>query len=226
MSKYSSWRTLNLPQRLKYEAESRQKNRQHLRDYHRSWSQEHKQSVVANYTKQNAKAALNKKRLILIVCIICRNELMKLIQLNKEINKMKKSIRQKRHYQQNKERIAATARARHIQDPVKHTDSLRQWRQRNPQKAHAQIKRRRATRANAIVNDFTDTDWFDVLIAYHYQCVYCGKRLTLKTATQDHITPLSAGGSHTKSNVVPACKSCNSRKHTGPPLRPIQPLLL
>jgi 5-methylcytosine-specific restriction endonuclease McrA len=27
-------------------------------------------------------------------------------------------------------------------------------------------------------------------------------------------------------NVVPACQSCNSKKHDGLPLRPVQPLLL
>lgn len=44
--------------------------------------------------------------------------------------------------------------------------------------------------------------------------------------TKDHSTPLSKGSAHTLTNVVPACQSCNSKKHTGPPLKPVQPLLL
>lgn len=44
------------------------------------------------------------------------------------------------------------------------------------------------------------------------RCYYCGS-LTLATdLTMDHIVPLSRGGKTTKGNVVPACKSCNSRK--------------
>ncbi|MDB4875733.1 MAG: hypothetical protein JWM41_2179 [Gemmatimonadetes bacterium] len=28
----------------------------------------------------------------------------------------------------------------------------------------------------------------------------------------DHVIPISRGGSHTRENVVPACRSCNSKK--------------
>lgn len=60
---------------------------------------------------------------------------------------------------------------------------------------------------------------------HQYRCVYCGKRAKGKL-TQDHIPPLSKGGSHTASNIVPACCSCNSRKAAGAVLIPVQPLLL
>lgn len=32
--------------------------------------------------------------------------------------------------------------------------------------------------------------------------------------TMDHRVPLARGGRHEIQNVVPACKTCNSRKHT------------
>jgi 5-methylcytosine-specific restriction endonuclease McrA len=70
----------------------------------------------------------------------------------------------------------------------------------------------------------TAQDWRDILAAFASHCAYCDRTMT--RLTQDHITPLSKGGSHTKSNIVPACRSCNSKKHTGPPLKPVQPLLL
>lgn len=88
--------------------------------------------------------------------------------------------------------------------------------------AHA--AKRRARKANASVNDFTIAQWHEIIEAYGHRCVYCGRKM--QRLTQDHIVPLAKGGTHTFSNIVPACKSCNSQKHTGPPLCPVQPLLL
>ena len=39
--------------------------------------------------------------------------------------------------------------------------------------------------------------------------VYCGKKLTKRNATLDHIIPLSRGGTNDKSNIVWCCKECN-----------------
>lgn len=47
-----------------------------------------------------------------------------------------------------------------------------------------------------------------------------------RSYTTAHLVPLAKGGTHTFSNVVPACQSCNSKKGTGAPLVPVQPLLL
>lgn len=96
-------------------------------------------------------------------------------------------------------------------------------------KAHPEIqlentRRRRAAKLQAPCNDFTPTQWKEMQAAYNYRCVYCGKRAK-GHLTQDHLTPLSKGGSHTSSNIVPACKSCNSKKHNNAVLRPVQPML-
>lgn len=40
-------------------------------------------------------------------------------------------------------------------------------------------------------------------------CTYCGKR---EATSWDHIVPRSRGGEDTRSNLVPACQSCNSSK--------------
>lgn len=100
------------------------------------------------------------------------------------------------------------------------------WRQVNPEKSRQNVRRRRALQWNAPINDLTDAEWLAILKAFKWRCAYCGKRLTLATATPDHITPYVKGGSNTLTNVVPCCRSCNSRKQAGPPLCPVQPLLL
>lgn len=96
-------------------------------------------------------------------------------------------------------------------------------------KAHPEIgrlkgQRRRARKKAAPRNDLTRTQWNTVKAHYKHRCYYCKKRP--KQLTMDHITPLVKGGSNTLWNVVPACRSCNSRKQAGPPPVPVQPLLL
>lgn len=101
---------------------------------------------------------------------------------------------------------------------------LRIYRKSNPEKIITIKRRTRARKRNAPINDFTGQQWETMKILYKHRCAYCGKKD--QNLTQDHIQPLSAGGSHTWLNIVPACRSCNSRKHTGPPPMPIQPFLL
>lgn len=43
-------------------------------------------------------------------------------------------------------------------------------------------------------------------------CFYCGKDAT----STDHVIPRSWGGTDEPENLVPACKSCNCRKHNLP----------
>jgi 5-methylcytosine-specific restriction endonuclease McrA len=59
------------------------------------------------------------------------------------------------------------------------------------------------------ISDLTDHDWAESLAAFGGCCAYCGAAGFM---TVDHVVPISAGGHHTRLNVVPACKSCNSSK--------------
>lgn len=44
------------------------------------------------------------------------------------------------------------------------------------------------------------------------RCGYCATRLTLRTATYDHVIPRSQGGKTEWSNVVISCVPCNQKK--------------
>lgn len=44
------------------------------------------------------------------------------------------------------------------------------------------------------------------------RCRYCGKKLTLKESTQDHIYPKSKGGNNHFKNLACACVKCNREK--------------
>lgn len=45
------------------------------------------------------------------------------------------------------------------------------------------------------------------------KCFYCGKVLNKRNFCIDHFVPVCLGGRDVKSNVVPACKSCNGSKN-------------
>ena len=46
------------------------------------------------------------------------------------------------------------------------------------------------------------------------RCHYCRDSFPVADLTMDHVVPLSRGGLTVKSNVVPCCKDCNSRKQS------------
>lgn len=58
-------------------------------------------------------------------------------------------------------------------------------------------------------DDLTFEQWQGILEKYTRRCAYCGNP---DAKTMDHVTPISKGGFHTASNVVPSCRSCNSKK--------------
>ena len=43
-------------------------------------------------------------------------------------------------------------------------------------------------------------------------CHYCHQHVGRRHLTMDHVVPLSRGGKSKKGNLVPACKTCNSKK--------------
>lgn len=91
---------------------------------------------------------------------------------------------------------------------------------RRRKKPHYRIKarlycaRRRARLLEAEGN-FEKEDWIQVLSEQKNKCCYCGTEFTEEIPpTIDHKTPLSRGGSHDISNIVVACRTCNSKKWT------------
>ncbi len=56
-------------------------------------------------------------------------------------------------------------------------------------------------------------------------CGYCGRHCDERELTIEHIRPVSRGGRHDWTNVVTACRSCNSRKGSRTPEEARMPLL-
>jgi len=97
-----------------------------------------------------------------------------------------------------------------------HPEYYKQYRKTPEGKATSQRgNTKRRVREGNIINTLTSQEWIDILKEYKFKCAYCGKEFTLfDRETKDHVIPISKGGDNTKENVVPACRSCNSKKGT------------
>jgi 5-methylcytosine-specific restriction endonuclease McrA len=83
-------------------------------------------------------------------------------------------------------------------------------------------RRYHARKKRVAISDLTTKQWQMIKESYGFRCVYCGNKPV--RLTQDHVVPISKGGNHTASNVVPACRPCNSKKRDLPAPR-FQPIL-
>ena len=75
--------------------------------------------------------------------------------------------------------------------------------------AHTNPKRLKKEREKA--RALRKSHWWKNQIALGV-CHYCSKKISPALLTMDHLVPLARGGTSSKGNVVPACKSCNENK--------------
>lgn len=83
------------------------------------------------------------------------------------------------------------------------------WRKANPEYNRAVLRSRRGAARDSECS-LTAGEWEMSIMRFCGTCAYCGE--PHEEVTQDHVIPLSKGGQHTRFNVVPACRRCNSRK--------------
>lgn len=74
-------------------------------------------------------------------------------------------------------------------------------------------RQRRAVRASA-EGIHTKQEWEELKRSFNYICVCCKLQEPFVLLTEDHILPLSRGGTNHIWNIQPLCVSCNSLKYT------------
>lgn len=80
----------------------------------------------------------------------------------------------------------------------------------SPDEAEIRIERARA-------RELRKTRWWQQKTAAGL-CHYCGRKVSYKDLTMDHLVPLARGGRSTRDNLVPSCKACNNLKKSMLPL--------
>lgn len=106
---------------------------------------------------------------------------------------------------------AADVRAKLKSDPERisrHRDSARRYSKTERYRfnqANLKAMRRAVMRSGGL----TFEEWSAIKRRFGGRCAYCGER---KKLTMDHVHPISRGGRHDATNIVPACQPCNSRK--------------
>lgn len=132
-----------------------------------------------------------------------------------ERNRDRRRESKRRYYIEHATELRASQRKRNRQryaeNPRAALDYYKQWRQRNLERARAYSRvaghKRRAASAGT---HFTFVEWQALLKQHVGRCAYCGSTERIEA---DHRIPLDRGGSNEISNILPACRHCNRRKH-------------
>jgi len=113
------------------------------------------------------------------------------------------------------EKATAAERSRewYAENKERHHQSYYRWVREN-REASIAIQQKRRSVKTGVTATLTPQEWVEILETYDRSCAYCDT--SSETMTMDHVVPLSKGGAHAKENVVPACRSCNSRKGARP----------
>ena len=114
------------------------------------------------------------------------------------------------YYIENREHILKVKKIYRGKEDVKLKESESQ-KERYKNERHRTIRNilNQKRRSLAIMNPLSVNEWTNVKSLFKNRCAYCG---SLNKLTQDHIIPLSKGGTYTNNNIIPACGRCNSSK--------------
>ncbi len=136
----------------------------------------------------------------------------KILQRQKKWDIIHKEKRQQRNktYRENNKEYYTNYRLRH-KDKRKDYDT--QYRKNN-QKRRTFWNSQRRINKKKVGGFHTLGEWETLKAQYDWTCPSCGLQEPHIHLTEDHIIPISKGGSNNIENIQPLCRSCNSKKGT------------
>lgn len=108
-------------------------------------------------------------------------------------NRAAVAVRQRTYYEKNRDRKLAGMKA---------------WSKAHPEVKLVHFHNRRA-RLVGNGGSHTAQEWREKCALFANLCAYCGEA---KPLIREHKVPICRGGTNDITNIVPACKTCNSRK--------------
>ena len=127
--------------------------------------------------------------------------------MKRNADKAREAMRRWR--QQHPDEHRAENRAYYARDPKKRQRQIDA--SPNRQAVRIAMQHRRRDRAAATGLAFSYKEWLALKEQHKGRCAYCGLVAPLQV---DHRTPLARGGTNSIENILPACATCNQRKHT------------
>lgn len=118
--------------------------------------------------------------------------------------------RKRRTSEETREKVLGWSKSWRAENPERVRSYNSQYAKGNPEYFRAAAQKR-AAKKKSLACSLSLEEWEKAKAFFNNECAYCGKKL--KRLTQDHVIPLSKGGTYTADNIIPACKSCNSSKH-------------
>ena len=99
-------------------------------------------------------------------------------------------------------------------DPAGAVISVREWREKNPEKAALSKAKDHSRRKAAWIlgDEVTTDDLINKLRDQRHLCFYCGTEIETDFHL-DHFIPISKNGAHSLNNLVFACQKCNLTKY-------------
>lgn len=140
-----------------------------------------------------------------------REELIEYSHRWRQENPEKVAAQCRRYYERHREEVGRRTLRWQREHPEKQAEYARLHRQRYPEKNREKTRVCRARKAGAV--GFHAYEEFNVLCELvGWKCLCCGRPHVEFPLTEDHIVPISRGGSDDVSNIQPLCQHCNSVK--------------
>lgn len=151
-------------------------------------------------------------------CHSCRKTRQQRTRTTEEFKARRRALRSQPHMKAKAAVYSLTYIQRNREHLLAHN---RKWMREHPEYRKAHHTRRRVALLGAN-GSHTEAEWQLILKRHRNRCADCGLRFSDSVrATEDHVVPLTRGGTDFAFNLKPLCQPCNSRKNNrvGPGLQ-------